>query len=144
MRNTALILPVLVAILAPSGCGTLANLAESSDGSPQMACGGKVVYGGVMWDATFGGVFILGGLTQGLEGLAELPLGAYLLAVDLPLSAVADTVTLPLTIPAAFKRIPQPTPEGAKAPGPGSAAPPGDISSGTEMPQSGAPSGGAR
>jgi uncharacterized protein YceK len=101
------LLPVSLALLALSGCGTFHNLDD----------GGGRIYGGARHDLALTGLCVLGAMQEdqgSWERTYILALGTSVLAFDLPLSVAGDTLTLPLTCLVTYKRLTD-TGDGASA-----------------------------
>jgi uncharacterized protein YceK len=99
---------LVVASLAATGCGTMANMPNDPDPQQENV---MRVYGGVRCDAEW--------LQQGVETLRKgeadefaivrrVACLAGICALDIPLSFIADTLTLPVTIPAVFEKTASP------------------------------------
>lgn len=102
LRRSALLLTVL----STTGCGTVANLADTNTGN-----GGRIPFGGVKRDAA-----VLHSTGDGPTLIAHREFGVahsqhmlrFLCAVDLPFSFVGDVATWPYT--AAYTTVNEPLP----------------------------------
>jgi uncharacterized protein YceK len=102
MRRASLTAVLLLAAVAPSGCGTIANLSTGAENGWKNA----QIYGGVRRDVKSANEWFADSWTPANDSDVMQDIGAVvgvgLVGLDLPLSAIGDTLTLPLTIPASI------------------------------------------